>query len=249
MAASKTIDRFVRAFSCKSHFTKDDLYRYYLKTEPALRDATLRRRINILKNRGLISEISRGTYSFQNKQVWIPSVNNSVRTVYRKLGKNYNDLLYDVWSTAWLGEFTNLQAFRYHIIIEVEKDYVSSVFDFLKESGLKNLYLQPGKKEVDNYLASAGESYVVETLITKSPVQLVGDVRVPRLEKILVDLYCRKDLFSAFQGHELSNIFEKAFSYYSINISLFINYARRRGRESELFDYLRSNTTIKIPTL
>ena len=37
------------------------------------------------------------------------------------------------------------------------------------------------------------------------------------VEKLLVDLYCEKDLFYFLQGQELVNIFGNAFDKYTIN--------------------------------
>ena len=123
------------------------------------------------------------------------------------------------------------------------------IFDFLKETGLKNLYFQPGKKEVNNYLGDAKKTYVIESMVTKSPVQLIEKINVPRLEKILVDLFCDKDLLYAYQGSELSNIFQKAFSTYALNISSLVNYSRRRAREKELIDFIKNKVGIKLPVL
>jgi len=245
MTTKKSIDSFIKSFSKKRHFTKVDLFNYYSQSEPDLKDGTLRRRINILKNRGLIHEVGRGIYTFQNKQTWIPVIDKPIKSLYNKIADNYTDLNFTVWSTAWLGEFTNLQAFHYLVIISVEKDFAASVFEYLKETGLKNLYFKPDKKEINYYLGDTKETYIITTLITKSPVQSIEKNKIPKLEKILVDLFCDKDLFNAFQGAELKNIFRKAFDTYSINLSVLFNYSGRRGKKIELPEYLTKNLKIK----
>jgi hypothetical protein len=62
-------------------------------------------------------------------------------------------------------------------------------------------------------------------------------------------LFCDKDLLIAYQGTELKNIFRKAFSTYAISISALMNYARRRGREKELMEFIQNKADIKIPTI
>lgn len=240
------IAKFKDHFSKKASFTIDDIRAYYHKIEAGLKDATLRWRITNFKYKGIITAIGRGVYSLQSKPLWDPSIDNSIKSIYKKLKKNYNNLNFTIWSTAWLSEFTNLQATRHTIVISVEKDFTASVFEFLKETGLKNLYLRPDKKEVSYYLGDVKETYVITPLISKSPVQPVDKIKVPKLEKILVDLFCDKDLFNAFQGSELKNIFHKSFSTYAINSSVLINYARRRAREKELQEYITNKLSIKM---
>ena len=247
MAPNTTIEGFIKRFSRKSHFSKNDLLTYYLKSEPDLKDGTLRRRIALLKKRGIIHEVSRGIYSLQNKPLWIPAVENSVKSIYSKIAKHYIDINCCVWSTAWLNEFTNLQAFRHIIVIEAEKDVTQSVYEYLTDTGMKNLYFKPDRKEATYYLSNASQTHVVETLYTKSPLQLVKNTWVPRLEKILVDLFCDKDLFLAYQGSEMENIFRNAFKTYAVNNSMLLNYSRRRGREKELSDYIKNKIDIKLP--
>ena len=247
MAGINTIEGFIKDFSRKSHFTKNDLLEYYLKSEHILKDGTLRRRINILKERGLIQEISKGVYSSQKKSIWIPVIDNKIKSTYKKVEKQYNDLNFTIWSTAWLSDFTNLQAFRHLITISVEKDFAESVFEYLKEEGYKNIYFQPDKKEVQYYISDSKETYIIENSVTRSPSQLIEEIKVPKLEKILVDLYCEKDLFNAYQGSELKNIFRKAFKSYVFNISSLLNYSARRGRKVELIDFIETKTGIKLP--
>lgn len=249
MADNKDINKLIACFGKKPSFTIDELRSYFRKDDPSLNESTLRWRIHNLKNDNVIISVGRGVYSFQNKPSWIPAIDTSIRSVYKKIEKQYNDLIFSVWSTSWLNEFTNLQAFRYLVIIEVEADFAESIFDYLKETGLKNLYFQPGKKEVSNYLSDVRETYVIESLVTKSPVQLIEKINVPRLEKILVDLFCDKDLLYAYQGSELSNIFQKAFSTYALNISALVNYSRRRARDKELIDFIKNKAGIKLPLL
>jgi hypothetical protein len=249
MAANIKIDGFVKRFSGKSHFSKNDLLEYYHKLEPDLRDDTLRRRIYILKKRGVIREMSRGIYSFQDQRTWVPANIKAVKSIYSKIAKHYHKLEFTIWSTAWLGEFINLQAFHYLVIINVEKDFAESVFEKLQEEGFNHIYFKPNKKEVKLYFGQAKDTYVIETLVTKTPTQLVNKINIPRLEAVLVDLFCDKDLLMAYQGTELKNIFRKAFSTYTISISTLINYARRRGKENELMEFIKTKAGIKLPTL
>ena len=247
MTNTKDIIDFKTHFSKNSSFTINDIRAYYHRKEPELKDSTLRWRISYLKNKGIISAVAHGVYSLITLPLWCPVIDNSIKSIFSKLANHYNKLDFLIWSTAWLGEFTNLQAFRHVVVIAVEKDFAASVFDYLKEIGIKNLYFLPDKKELNYYFGDAKETYVIKQLITKSPNQTIEKIKIPKLEKILVDLFCDKDLFNAFQGDELKSIFRKAFTTYAINTSVLFNYARRRAREKELLEFNADELLFKLP--
>ena len=246
MTDTINIAKFKAHFSKKLSFTINDIRSYYHSHEPELKDSTLRWRVSDLKNKGVVTAIGQGIYSLQSKPLWHPRISSPVTAVYKKLLKQYNKLNFTIWSTAWLNDFTNLQAFHYLVIIQVEKDYAEAAFEFLKEKGFQNLYYKPDKKEVNYYFGEANETYVVTTLISKSPLQTVEKIKIPRLEKILVDLFCDKNILNGFQGSELKNIYSKAFNNYAINTTVLINYARRRAREKELSEYVKNNLSINL---
>ena len=69
---------------------------------------------------------------------------------------------------------------------------------------------------------------------TEAPVTSFDNVAIPRLEKILVDLVCEKDLFVSFQGEELRNIYHRVLKDYDVSLSTLRRYARRRGKLEEI---------------
>lgn len=71
-------------------------------------------------------------------------------------------------------------------------------------------------------------------LISKSPVQKLGTLTVPLIEKILVDLFADTKLFALFQGSELEFIFSSVLEKYSVNETRMLNYAARRGKRKDL---------------
>jgi hypothetical protein len=61
---------------------------------------------------------------------------------------------------------------------------------------------------------------------------------------LLVDLFCDKKLFYAYQGSELVFIFNSAYRRYSINFTRLFSYAQRRNRKTDLMDFLSNKTYI-----
>ena len=118
-------------------------------------------------------------------------------------------------------------------MVEVERESVESVFHFLKETN-KNIFREPTKQILADIVSDLPNAIIVKPLITESPLVENNGVVMPALEKILVDLYTEKDLFSFAQGYEFLNILRSAVEKYTINRDKLLRYARRRGKKEEL---------------
>jgi hypothetical protein len=76
---------------------------------------------------------------------------------------------------------------------------------------------------------------IVKPMVTESPLTQIGNILVPTLEKLLVDLSIDKD-FYFLQGAEETYIMENAKSLYNINESRLRRYAKRRNINPEKFE-------------
>ena len=126
-----------------------------------------------------------------------------------------------------------------NIIIEIEKDATSSVFHFLKETK-DNVFLNPDETIIDNYIDTQTENIIIKNLITTSPLTTKDDIRIPKAEKILVDLFI-EHLYKAYQDNELINIYTAFFEKYAINCSNLYWYASKRYSEKTITDFLEIN--------
>ena len=192
--------------------------------------ATLHR----LKKEGLIRNVRRGLYEAGSKREFEPAVSKELSGLFKKLRKRFpylEDLC--VWDSRWLNEFTVQQALSSMVIIETERGTEDSVFEYIKAS-YSRVFIDPTPKEIDNYILECEKCFVVRSLVTEAPVTSFDNVAIPRLEKILVDLVCEKDLFVSFQGEELRNIYHRALTDYDVSLSTLRRYARRRGRLEEI---------------
>jgi hypothetical protein len=164
-----------------------------------------------------------------------------------------------IWSSAWFHEFMTHQPTRPLTIVEVEKEATMPVFHYLKEIGYKNVFVVLYKKEADALL----ENYILEAekpiIVTKifSDVRLLkhmhmrrdnkqhiyNDVSVPRLGKLLVDLYFDDTLLLAYKGAEQDNIFRNAITKYELNFRAMFAYASRRSekKSAQMKAYLAQN--------
>jgi hypothetical protein len=63
-----------------------------------------------------------------------------------------------------------------------------------------------------------------------------------------VDILVAENIFFAFQGVELSNIYENAFAAYWLNQRTMFRYARRRKAGKTLQEFIQSKTRIQLVT-
>ena len=67
-----------------------------------------------------------------------------------------------------------------------------------------------------------------------------------RLEKLLVDIMTNSILISSISESELPNIYEEAFNKYVVDESCMFRYAKRRGAEKKIRDFIKNNTNVQL---
>lgn len=142
-----------------------------------------------------------------------------------------------VWNTSLLNEFTLHTSDKHFTLVEVEKDSAESVSLLLKEKN-NNIFFNPNSEILEQYIFNIFNPTIVKFLVSESPLQKVKKYSTVTLEKVLVDLYCDKDLFSFYQGREKSIIFKEAYEKYTVNNSKLLRYAARRGKKEEIENYI-----------
>ena len=97
---------------------------------------------------------------------------------------------------------------------------------------------------LEQYYKYAGEeTIIVRKLISEAPPS-VGEFKQASLEKMLVDLFGRGISGSLISRSEYQAIYEDAFKKYNINQAKMFRYARRRGIEKTIMDFIHTNTDI-----
>lgn len=232
-------------FIAYDYITKDDLYRYFTEQEPALKDSTLRWRIYHLKKAGVLLPVKRGVYELNTlpkKSLFDPPASKKMDDLYSIYFSSFKMEPCALWSTEWLAQFMELQPTYYFIVFEIGKELTHPLFFYLKQEK-KDVYLNPDREMMRDYVLERKNPVVVRTLLSRAPLQKTRNgLPIASLEKILVDVFCDKDLFIPYQGSELKNIFTNAWKNYSLNLSVLMNYAKRRKRSKPLLDFLKKNS-------
>lgn len=206
---------------------------------------TINWRIYELVQEGILQRIGRSTFKLGQEKHFVPEISSQMKSIYRKVEKEFPFLDLCIWNTSALNEFMIHQPYQFFTLVEVDKEATGSVFHFLKEHK-SDVFLEPGEEVLENYLPENKNVYIVQTLVSEAPVMNVNGVTSATLEKMLVDVFCDTVTFSAYQGSERSTIFKEAFEKYTVNRNKLLRYADRRGKKTDISAYLESLKLLAI---
>lgn len=233
----------VEKYFGKKLFTSEQLFQFYLEKEPDLKESTFRWRVYSLKKQNAIYSIKRGVYVTQNKKSFSPPINKRLKSLYKKIRIKFPYIEISIWDTSWLNNYMVHQPLTKNIIIEVDREAMSSVFAFLQES-TKNVFLNPSKHEIETYMITGQSNIIVKNMLIESQIEIRDDVSIPKIEKIMVDLFVDDELYSMYQGGELKNIYAAFFEMFSINQSTLNRYATKRKVKERFLKFLIEETDI-----
>lgn len=237
--------RLIVEFRNKSSFTRNDLYEFFKEYEPGLKDSTFAWRIHNLKKKNIIKSIKRAVYVLTESPDFKPEISSEVENIAKIINSRFQDIIYCIWESKWLNEFSVHQASKNIIIVEIEKYFAESLFYELKGNFNYDFFLNPTANVIDLYIAESRKTVVIKNIVTRSPVTDSIDksllISIPKIEKILVDLYSEKKLLNLYQGAEIKTIYENVIKNYSLNFTSFFSYAKRRNKEKDIKDYLKNN--------
>ena len=232
------IENFKEYFSSKNEIAQTDIFNYYSKYKKELSKELARKRTGFLVKQGVLKKIGKGLYALGTEKNYNPILEAAIVKLHKKLHKKYPLVKFCLWNTKQLNEFMLHQPGRFYTLVETERELTEYVFNYLKEFN-KDVYQSSDKDIIEKYASFAFNSIIVKDLKTEAPIQTVNSIRSASLEKMLVDVFCDKDLFIAHQGSELEMIFQTAFEKYTINKSRLLRYASRRGR-NEISEFIHS---------
>lgn len=120
-------------------------------------------------------------------------------------------------------------------LVEVEKEYIWSVFESLKSIFPNRVVLlKPNQEDKLNYWRP-GAIYVVE-LFKRSPLDPNGMMNI---EKLVVDLLCDEDIYSLYSGIDIEYALDALCSRYVINYRTLFAYASRKGKRDLVLKRIR----------
>lgn len=239
------VEDLKKFFINKKIFTVNELRQFYQRTDQNFTESTFKWRIHEIRKKELIRSVKRGVYTFQSQSLYQPVISSRLKKVYKEIKKEFPYTAICIWESRWLHEFMNHQPGHFMDMLEVENEAAQAVFYFLQHRDeRKKIYFKPSEKEIAQYIASNRQSTIIRTLTTQAPTREQEGICIPKLEKILVDLFIDHSLFIAYQGQELITIFKNAYRQFPVNISTLFRYAQRRKKKDQLTDFILKNELI-----
>lgn len=244
MAKDTIIEQLRNHFNGKEPFSREELFTFYKRFKPELKETTFRWIIFNLKAQQVITSVSKKRFTFLLKPVFVVEPDKAEKKIFSVIEKQFPTLKFCVWSTRIVSEFMLHIPAKHITILQVEKEALEPVYGFLKEQKLGDIFIRPEEKEIERYIYESDKAIVLLPLVLKSPIQKIKDIATTTIEKLIVDLYSDKKMFAAFQGSELTHIINTAYNRYAINFTTLFHYAKRRRKDIELREFLKNKTDI-----
>lgn len=240
-------------FSGHKFFRKAELRNFYRAYELDLPEKTFRRILYSLENRDIIRKIDAGVYILGDKQPrqpikkkFSPVLSTEIISVSSSIKAMFPYVEFIIWETRILHEFMLHQPGQNQIILETEKEAAESIFNFLSDKSTGKVFLDPNRETFEKYILRNAESIIISPIITQSPLQRVNGILIPKLEKILVDVFADDEKYFVFQGQELVHIYEVAFNAYRVREKALFRYAKRRRVHQKIRLFINMETTIQL---
>ena len=238
------IEQLRKRFGKRQSFSRQELYDFYTEFKPDLKETTFRWIIFNLKEKQILTSISKGLFTLSFKPVFKPNIDKAIKRIYTSVEKQFSTLKFCLWTTEFVSEFMLHISAKHITILQMEKEALEPVYYFLKTKKLGNTFIQPEEKEIERYIYESDKAIVLLPLVSKSPLQNIDSVQTTTIEKLIVDLFSDKKLFAAYQGAELAHIVNTAHSRYAIDFTTLFHYANRRRKDVELKKFLKDKTDI-----
>lgn len=194
--------------------------------------------LNRMIKRDGLTRLTRGVYSGGSlKSEFKATVTDEMTQVFSILHKALPFADFCLYVGADITPFQHNMAANNILYVETQRDTCDSAFNILKDAG-KAVYVRPDKEMINRYVSLSEPAIFVKPLISESPVGLLDNgMKIPMLEKLLVDINADNDFFY-LQGEEAFYIFRNAFERYGINEGKLLRYARRRNLEQKMKGYM-----------
>lgn len=205
---------------------------FKLELQKMLKEGTI---VRVGRNKYCVAKDGVGTYGYE--------YSDDAKAVAGILKEKFPYLNYTIMDLVQLNEFVNHQLAHNVIYVSVEEDLGDFVFDVLKEKYPGKVLINPTPEIYHQYWYDG--MIVVGKLVSEAPMGQKEKWNT-RIEKLLVDVMTNSILLSSVSETELTNIYEEAFAKYAIDESCMFRYAKRRGAEKKIREFIKEKTNVQL---
>lgn len=209
----------------KQSFSRKELFENFCN----LSKKSLSQQLYRLLKSNRLKRIEQGVYGLP---VSLFAVSEEIKQLNAILKTQFPFADFCLWSSNVIMPFMHHIPNLNFIYVDVENDVAESVFNFLRSNQPKPIFFRPSKEEFIRYVVGV-EAIIIRVLISESPLQMVENIYVPTLEKVLVDIAGDVE-FYFLQGAEITYFYRNLLECNKINKRKLLRYASRRGRREEV---------------
>ncbi len=231
-------DKAILTLSEESSYCREELFNIMKTEKEDLSDSSFRWALYNMLQEQKIFKVDYDSYTRAKPDilpVYEPNYSKGAIRIMNKRKKKYPKLEFVIFESVLLNEFLNHQIAQNTIYVQVEKDISGYVFDNLKEEHLGSVLYKPSKKDFDRYWVR--DCIVVLDLTSQAPLSRNNSHEITG-EKMLVDIVAEKSIAATFSPSELPTVYESYMRSYRIDKRKIHRYAGRRGKASEITEYI-----------
>ncbi len=236
---------YLKILENEKSFSRSELMETMKNDGKNISEASFKVELQKLLKEGSIIRVGRNAYCVAKDGVGVYSYEYSddAKNIAKILKEKFPLLNFTIMDFVQLNEFLNHQLAHNVIFVSVEDDLGNFVFDALKEVYPGKVLINPTPEMYHQYWYD--DMIVIGKLISESPVGQQEKWNT-RIEKLLVDLITNAILKSSVSESELPSIYEEAFAKYAIDESCMFRYAKRRGAEKKIREFICDNTNVEL---
>lgn len=209
----------------RRYFSREDLRNFVCDDCSSVHLGTLNRYLVDFNKEGILYGAGRGWYSFVKQLFELDR--QPVKKIIATIEKKYPLLSFSVWSTEQLKSFAHHMLARFVIFVYADRDVMSGIYDFLKDTGYE-VWLNPRGNDARKFSIRA-KTIVIRPAISRAR----SSEHFADIEKILVDLFVEAAALNLMDEDEYYRIFGNILAAGRVDIGTLLNYARRRKLKTE----------------
>lgn len=245
MFEDRMIAYYLKFLENKEIFSRTDLWDAMQEDGHEISEASLKLKLQRLLKEGTVVRVGRNKYCIAKAGVSVYSYEYSAeaKSVAQILKEKFPYLDFTIMDFVQLNEFVNHQLAHNVIYLSIEEDLGDFVFDALKEKYPGKVLMNPTPEIYHRYWYEG--MIVIGKLVSEAPMGQKEKWNT-RIEKLLVDVLTNPILLCSVSEAERTNIYEEAFEKYAVDESCMFRYAKRRGAEKKIREFIRKNTNVKL---
>jgi hypothetical protein len=236
---------YLRALEKEDSFSRAELLAAIKEYGIQISDSMFKVKLKKLIDTEKIIRVGRNAYCVNkgNRRIYEHRYSDLACNIASEITADFPYLSFSIFELVQLNDFVNHQIAHNVIFVSIESDLGEFVFGKLREKYPGKVLIYPSIEIYHQYWCD--DMIVIQKLISESPTGK-GEKWCTRIEKMLVDIFVDDIQKESFSESELANIYEDAFLRYAIDESCLFRYAKRRGTQKRLKEYLTMNTNVKL---